>query len=220
MKESVYAEVDHYLCDLFSWNDPILAKTEQSIRDHKLPEHSISAVQGQFLALLANMCKAKRIVEIGTLGGYSTIWLGRTLGPNGKLTSIEIDPLAAEVARANVSAAGLSDRVHIISGNALEILSTMEEDSEPIDLFFMDADKPNYINYFNWALKRSRPGSLILADNVIRGGKLLDASSKDEKVKGVRAYCEMLAQEERASTSILQQVGIKAYDGLAISLVK
>ena len=220
MNETIFSTVDHYLSDLFTLEDPVLKATELSITQHKMPEHSISPNQGQFLLLLAKMCHAKNIIEIGTLGGYSTIWLARALDTKGKVISIEMEHSYAEVAKKNIQKAGLSEMVDIRVGNAMEVLNQIDLKGEAVDLFFMDADKPNYINYFEWALKNARKGSLIIADNVIRAGKLLETNSSDEKVKGVKAYLEMLANNKEVSSSVLQQVGIKAYDGLAISLVK
>lgn len=219
MSETIFAQVDQYLSQLFSLEDEILQQTERSIRENGMPEHSVSANQGQFLYLLAKLCNAKRIIEVGTLGGYSTIWLGRALGGGGRLTSIEIEPAFAELARRNIELAGLSDKVEVITGDALLVLQELEKDETPVDLFFMDADKPNYVAYFDWALKNARKGSLILADNVIREGKVLNAQSEDEKVIGVRAYNKMLSGNQQVVSSVLQQVGEKAYDGLAISVV-
>ncbi len=221
MKENIFEKVDNYLTDLFSLEDDILKKTEESIRENGMPEHSVSANQGQFLFLLAKMCNAKRIIEVGTLGGYSTIWLGRALDGAGKLTSIEIDPDFADVARKNIRSAGLENVVEVITGDAIKTLNELSEDGlETVDLFFMDADKPNYVAYFEWALKHARKGSLIVADNVIRDGKVLDENSEDEKVIGVRNYIEMLAKNDKVTSSVLQQVGVKDYDGIAISIVK
>jgi caffeoyl-CoA O-methyltransferase len=221
MKENVFGKVDDYLTDLFALEDDVLRATEKSIREHGMPEHSVSANQGQFLFLLAKMCNAQRIIEVGTLGGYSTIWLGRALNGAGKLTSIEIDPDFANVARKNIKNAGLEDTVEIITGDALKVLEELSNNgNEVVDLFFMDADKPNYVAYFNWALKHARKGSLIVADNVIRDGKILDKNSTDEKVVGVRNYTQMLSENDRVTSSVLQQVGIKDYDGIAISVVK
>lgn len=219
MDTNLFARVDDYLADLFQLEDEVLKITEQSIRENGMPEHSISANQGQFLYLLAKSCQAQRIIEVGTLGGYSTIWLARALAPNGNLTTIEIDPDFAQLAERNIAAAGLTNCVEVRVGDALQVLSGLESDSRPVDLFFMDADKPNYMAYFDWALAHSRPGTIILADNVIREGKVLDAVSEDEKVIGVRAYNAMLAKNGKVITSILQQVGKKEYDGLAISIV-
>ncbi len=221
MKENIFERVDNYLADLFSLEDDILITTTKSIQENGMPEHSVSANQGQFLFLLAKMCSAKRIIEVGTLGGYSTIWLGRALDGAGKLTSIEIDSNFANVARKNIQKAGLESTVEIITGDALKTLNELSNNEmETVDLFFMDADKPNYVAYFEWALKHSRKGSLIVADNVIRDGKVLDENSKDEKVIGVRNYIEMLSKNDQVTSSILQQVGIKDYDGMAISIVK
>jgi caffeoyl-CoA O-methyltransferase len=220
MNEAVFQNVDRYLSETFSLEDDILKKTEESIVAHGMPEHSVSPNQGQFLYMLAKMCNAKTIVEVGTLGGYSTIWLGRALEGQGKVISIEIEKDFAEVAKRNIDNAGLSGNVEIKAGNALEVLEDMDLDGEPVDLFFMDADKPNYIAYFNWALKHARKGTLIIADNVIREGKILNENSSDEKVIGVRAYNQMLAENNKVTSSILQQVGIKEYDGIAISMVK
>lgn len=221
MKESIFGKVDEYLTDLFLLEDDILKSTAESIRKNGMPEHSVSANQGQFLFLLAKMCNAKRIIEVGTLGGYSTIWLGRALNGIGKLTSIEIDSDFATLAKKNIQKAGLQSTVEIITGNALETLNELSNNGEEtVDLFFMDADKPNYVAYFEWALKHSRKGSLIVADNVIRAGKVLDENSKDEKVIGVRNYNEMLSKNNQVTSSILQQVGIKDFDGIAISIVK
>lgn len=221
MEKNIFGKVDTYLNDLFSLEDDVLKRAEQSIRDNGMPEHSVSASQGQFLFLLAKMCNAKRIIEVGTLGGYSTIWLGRAIQGQGKLTSIEIDSNFAEVAKDNIKNAGLENTVEILTGDALEILNEFKKKEEgTVDLFFMDADKPNYIAYFNWALKHSRKGSLIVADNVIREGKVLNENSSDEKVIGVRAYNQMLSENNQVTSSILQQVGIKDYDGIAISVVK
>lgn len=219
MNENLFSKVDHYLSGLFKLEDEVLINTEKSICEQGMPEHSVSANQGQFLYLMAQLCNARRIVEVGTLGGYSTIWLARALGEDGKLTSIEVDPDYARVARKNVEAAGLTEKVEIITGDALNVLQNLEGENPQIDLFFMDADKPNYVNYFRWALRHSRKGSVILADNVIREGKVLDENSTDEKVKGVREYLEMLSDCPEVTSSILQQVGLKEYDGLAISVV-
>lgn len=219
MESAVFQKVDSYLTTLFSLEDSVLKQTEQSIRNNNMPEHSVSANQGQFLSLLAKLCQAKRIIEVGSLGGYSTIWLGRAVKDIGKVTSIEVEPSFADVARNNIEKAKLSETVEIITGDALQVLKELEKDKTPVDLFFMDADKPNYINYFNQALKMSRKGSLIIADNVIRNGKVLDVNSQDEKVIGVREYNSYLANNKKVTTSIFQQVGEKEYDGIAISLV-
>ena len=220
MTENIFGKVDNYLSQIFSLEDEVLKETESSIVENGMPEHSVSPNQGQFLYLLAKMCNAKNIIEIGTLGGYSTIWLGRAIDGIGKVISIEIEKDFAEVAKRNIEKAGLTNSVEIKTGNAIELLDQIDLKGQPVDLFFMDADKPNYVAYFDWALRNARKGSLIIADNVIRDGKVLDENSTDEKVVGVRAYNQMLAKNNKVTTSILQQVGIKDYDGIAISLVK
>ncbi|MBC2845186.1 O-methyltransferase [Winogradskyella flava] len=220
MKETIFEKVDHYLSEIFSLEDDILKDTESSIVENGMPEHSVSSNQGQFLYLLAKMCNAKNIIEIGTLGGYSSIWLGRAINGQGKVISIEIDKDFAEVAKRNIEKAGLTNTVEVKTGRALDVLNQIDLKGKSVDLFFMDADKPNYVAYFDWALKNARKGSLIIADNVIREGKVLDQNSTDEKVVGVRAYNQMLAKNNKVVSSVLQQVGIKDYDGIAISLVK
>ena len=220
MDKSTFGKVDNYLSQLFALEDEVLKATERSIVENGMPEHSVSPNQGQFLYLLAKMCSAKNIIEVGTLGGYSTIWLARALADQGKVISIEIEKDFAEVARRNINNAGLTDRVDIRVGDALTLLDEIDLEGDPVDLFFMDADKPNYVAYFDWALQHARKGSLIIADNVIRDGKVLDENSTDEKVIGVRAYNQMLANNTQVTSSILQQVGIKDYDGIAVSLVK
>ena len=220
MKETIFGKVDNYLSEIFSLEDRILKETESSIVENGMPEHSVSSNQGQFLYLLAKMCNAKNIIEIGTLGGYSTIWLGRAINGLGKVISIEIEKDFAEVAKRNIEKAGLTNCVEIKTGNALDLLNQIDLKGKPIDMFFMDADKSNYVTYFDWALKNARKGSLIIADNVIRNGKVLNKNSTDEKVVGVRAYNQMLAKNDKVVSSVLQQVGIKDYDGIAISLVK
>ncbi len=217
---NVFSLVDEYLGELFTLEDQALIDTRQSIVHHGFPQHSVSATQGQLLYLLAKMCKSKRIIEIGTLGGYSTIWLGRALSPEGKLISIEIEPTYAQLARQNIKRTNLSAQLEIITGEAMKVLQNLDQNHGPVDLFFMDADKPNYISYFKWALENSRAGSLIIADNIIREGKILDLNSRDEKVIGVRNYLTMLSKEDRVNTSILPMVGKKEFDGIAISRVK
>lgn len=217
---AIFSQVDDYLTQCFNLQDSVLQEVEASIRSHGMPEHSISPVQGQFLSTLVHACNAKRIVEVGTLGAYSTIWLGRALPEGASLLSIEIEPAYAQVARENLKRAGLQDGVKVVTGNALEVLSEFESVSEPVDLFFMDADKPNYVNYFNWALKMGRKGSLIIADNVIREGKVLDTLSEDEKVIGVRNYLDMLSKNTSVHSSVLQTVGAKEHDGMAVSVIR
>jgi predicted O-methyltransferase YrrM len=185
-----------------------------------LPVISVSPNQGKFLQMLAQIRGARSILEIGTLGGYSTIWLARALPAGGQLVSLEVDPKHAEVARLNVSRAGLQDIVEIRIGNALETLPQLAaERRDPFDLIFIDADKQNIPTYFEWSLKLSRPGTVIVVDNVVRDGAVVDADSSDASVQGVRRFIEMLRAESAASGAVIQTVGTKGYDGFAMVLV-
>ena len=220
MDKNIFSKVDDYLIDLFSLEDEVLKKTKQSIIENGMPEISVSANQGQFLYVMAKLCKAKRILEIGALGGYSTIWLARALDETGKLVTIEREPEHAKVAKDNIARAGLSDKVEVLVGDALKILPQLENNKITYDLIFIDAEKTQYVSYFNYALKISRSGTVILADNVIRGGQILEENSSDEMVIGAKKYNEMLSNNDNVITSIIQQVGHKDYDGMAISVVK
>ena len=218
--ENLWTEVDHYLGGLLAPADAALTGALESSTQAGLPEIQVSTVQGKLLHLLARAQGAKRILEIGTLGGYSTIWLARALPPGGKLISLEADPKHADVARANIARAGLAELVDIRLGRALETLPTIAtENSEPFDLIFIDADKQNIPEYFAWSLKLARKGSLILVDNVVRDGKVIETKSEDENVKGVRRFLDLLAAEKRVTATAIQTVGTKGYDGLAIALV-
>ena len=221
MDKKLFIAVDEYINTLLVPEDEALLATKNSIEENNIPQISISANQGKFLYLLALLCRAQNILEIGTLGGYSTIWLARALPDNGRLITIEVDPKHANVAQKNIERAGLDDKVDIRIGKALEILSRMEmESQEPFDMIFIDADKPPYAEYFQWALKLSHPGTLIIADNVIRDGKVLDADSKDEMVKGVQRFNTLLAATQSVTATIIQTVGEKDHDGMAIAIVK
>jgi len=176
--------------------------------------------QGKLLQLLVRMNGAKRILEIGTLGGYSTIWLARALPPGGQLITLELDPLHAKIAETNLSLAGLNDTVVIRVGEALEQLAQMKkEDIAPFDFIFIDADKPNNPHYLKWALEFSHPGTVIIGDNVIREGEVINENSQDPRVIGVRAFYDLLAEEPRISASAIQTVGSKGYDGFVIGIV-
>jgi len=221
MDKKLFAAVDEYINKLFVPEDNALLETKKSIGDNNIPQISISANQGKFLYLLALLSKARKILEIGTLGGYSTIWLARALPADGQLTSIEIDPKHAAVAQKNIERAGLSDKVEIMIGKAIDILSNMEmENSGPFDLIFIDADKPPYAEYFRQALKLSHSGTLIIADNVIRDGKVLDAANSDEMVKGVHRFNTILAATPSVTATIIQTIGEKDHDGMALAIVK
>jgi predicted O-methyltransferase YrrM len=218
---SIFEEVDGYISNLFGDEDEALRKTVQAIKEEKIPQISVSANQGKFLQLLAKLSNAKRILEIGTLAGYSTIWMARALPEGGKLISLELDQHHADVARKNISFAGLSDIVEIRVGKAMDSLAQLvNENAGPFDMIFIDADKPPYKEYFEWSLKLSRPGTLIIADNVIRDGRVLQKESPDEMSAGAKRFNEALAANKAVTATIIQTVGTKEHDGMAIAVVK
>ena len=185
-----------------------------------LPAIDVSPLQGKFLNLVARAIGARRILEIGTLGGYSTIWLARAVGEGGRVVSLEFQPRYAEVARANVERAALGDRVEIRVGPALDLLPEIEEEKVgPFDLVFIDADKANQDAYLIWALRLSRPGTIIIGDNVVRDGEILDADTRDPPVIGIRSFLDLLGTEPRLSATALQTVGSKGWDGFAMAVV-
>ena len=215
-----WSAVDSYITGLFLPPDPALEAALASSAAAGLPAINVSPTQGKLLHVLARVRGARRILEIGTLGGYSTIWLARALPADGRLISLEVDPRHAEVAQANIVRAGSSSIVEIRVGAALDTLPKLvSERRGPFDLVFIDADKPGYADYLKWALKLARPGTLIIADNVVRKGAVADAASKDENVQGIRKFNEVLAAEKRVTTTVIQTVGSKGYDGLALILV-
>jgi predicted O-methyltransferase YrrM len=176
--------------------------------------------QGRLLELLARATGARRILEVGTLGGYSTIWLARALAPEGRLVSFEIDSDTADVARENIAAAGFADQVEVRTGDAVDLLPQLAaEKIGPFDFSFIDADKENNPVYFEWAVKLSRPGSMILVDNVARGGAVADAASRDSDVLGVRRLADMVANDPRVRATAIQTVGVKGYDGFLLAQV-
>jgi len=218
---SIFETVDGYISNLFGDEDEALRKTMQAIKDEKIPQISVSANQGKFLQVLARLCNAKKILEIGTLGGYSTIWMARALPKAGKLISLELDQHHADVAGKNISFAGLNDIVDIRVGKAIDSLPQLvKEKAGPFDMIFIDADKPPYKEYFEWSLKLSRPGTLIVADNVIRDGKVLLKESPDEMSAGAKRFNEALAANNAVTATIIQTVGSKEHDGMAIAIVK
>jgi predicted O-methyltransferase YrrM len=220
MGQEQWTAVDSYISDLFLEHDSILEAALASSSAAGLPTISVSPNQGKLLHLLARVQGARNILEIGTLGGYSTIWMARALPADGKLISLELDPKHAEVARANVARAGLADRVEIKLGCAVNTLQQLvAEGRTPFDLIFIDADKPGYSDYLQWSLKLARRGTLMIADNVVRKGEVADPASTDANVQGIRRFNDLLAAEKRVSTTVLQTVGSKGYDGLALILV-
>jgi predicted O-methyltransferase YrrM len=221
MDLKVFEDVDRYISDLFIPADEALHAAEQSHRLENMPLINVSPNLGKLLHLFAKLSKAKKILEVGTLAGYSTIWMARALPDDGRLISLEIDPHHAEVARKNIERAGLSSRVEIRVGKAIDLLpGLVKENAGPFDMIFIDADKPPYTEYFEWSLKLSRPGTLIIADNVIRDGKVLDQNQDDPMVKGAQRFNKALAANAHVTATILQTVGVKEYDGMAIAVVK
>jgi predicted O-methyltransferase YrrM len=215
-----WAAVDQYVSDLLVDADPILDAVLRSSAEAGLPAINVSPVQGKLLQVLARSVNAKSILEVGTLGGYSTIWLARGLTRDGRLITLEADPKHAEIARANFTRAGLDDRIELRLGPALQTMPQLVNECRgPFDLIFIDADKPCYAEYLEWALRLSRRGTLIVADNVVRKGAIADPYNDDGKVIGIRRFLDRLASEPRVSATVMQTVGAKGYDGFAIAYV-
>ena len=220
MSQNQWTAVDRYITDLFVPPDPALDAALQATADAGMPLINVAPNQGKLLHVLALAHGARTILEVGTLAGYSTIWLARALPAGGRLVTLEVDPKHAEVARANIARADLADIVDLRLGRALDTLPQLVAEGQgPFDLVFIDADKPNTTAYFEWALKLTRRGSLIIADNVVRDGAVIDASSADASVQGVRRFNAALAAEPRVTASVIQTVGSKGYDGLAFAIV-
>jgi len=218
--EPLWDRVDAYLTGTFVPHEEAFAAALADSEKAGLPTIQVSPPQGRLLELLARALRARLILEIGTLGGYSTLWLARGLAPGGRIVTLEVDPKHADVARRNFERAGRSGAIELRLGAALETLPRMvEERAGPFDLVFVDADKPSLPDYFSWSLKLSRPGTLIVIDNVVREGDVVDATSADASVQGVRRMNERIAAEPRVTATTLQTVGGKGYDGLAFVLV-
>ena len=216
MTQKTWNAVDDYISGALLQPDAALDAAVDASDAAGLPDIAVAPNQGKLLWLLARMQGAKRILEIGTLGGYSTIWLARALPPGGTLVTLEYDPKHADVARENVARAGFADVVEVRTGRALDLLPGL---SGPFDFFFIDADKISNADYFRWALKLSRPGSVIVVDNVVRDDEVIDANSADHGVAGTRNLMQYLATERRVSATAIQTVGVKGYDGFLIALV-
>jgi caffeoyl-CoA O-methyltransferase len=217
----LFQMVDSYISKEFSRDDEALSGVEKSLDAAGIHNISISSSQGKLLYLLAVLCRATRILEIGTLAGYSTIWLARALPPNGQLLSIEYDPRHVQLATENIAKAGLSKVVEVRQGRALEVLPRLHDEKlPPFDMVFIDADKVPYDEYFRWSLKLTHPGSLIIADNVIRAGKVLEDNTSDDNVKGARRFLRLLSATKQVEATVLQTVGAKGHDGMAIAVVK
>jgi predicted O-methyltransferase YrrM len=212
------ADVDDFLDSTVLDDDPALSAALEASDAAGLPKIAVSAQQGKFLSLLAGAVGARRVLEIGTLGGFSTIWLARGAGPDGRVVTLEYEPKHAEVARANLDRAGVGDRVEILVGAALDSLPKVT--GGPFDLVFIDADKENNPGYLEWAVKLTRPGSVIIVDNVIREGLILNPEPGDEVVRGARRALEIMGEHPKLDTAVLQTVGAKHWDGFAFALVK
>jgi len=220
MDQKLFEAVDQYISDLFIKEEESLTAAERSHGLENIPAINVSPNLGKFLYLMARISKAVKILEVGTLAGYSTIWMAKALPENGRLISLEIDPRHASIARKNIERAGLSSKVEVRVGKAIDLLPLMVKQSEgPFDMIFIDADKPPYAEYFEWALKLSKSGTLIIADNVIRDGKVLDPNHEDPMVQGAQRFNKALAANNQVSATILQTIGVKEYDGMAIAVV-
>jgi predicted O-methyltransferase YrrM len=220
MQQEQWTAVDRYLNSLLVPSDETLEAALKANAEAHLPAIDVAPNQGKLLHLLARIAGARRILEIGTLGGYSTIWLARALPDDGRLITLEADPRHIQVAAANIARAGLTGIVEIREGPAAESLSRLVNEGErPFDLIFIDADKENCSVYLSWALRLSHLGSVIICDNVVREGAIVDPANTDTRVRGVRAFLEMAAAEPRLSATALQTVGSKGYDGFAMALV-
>ncbi|MDE3188482.1 MAG: O-methyltransferase [Acidobacteriota bacterium] len=212
--------VDDYFSGQLARHDAALDAALKNNQDAGFPSIDVTPLQGRFLELLVRISGARRILEIGTLGGYSTIWLARALPEGGRVVSLELNPRHAEVATANLQKAGVLERVDLRVGQAPESLAALKAaGAGPFDMIFIDADKQGYPEYLDWALKLSRPGTLIVADNVVRDGKVVQADSTDPNVQGVRRFTQQVAREPRLSATVLQTVGSKGYDGFALAVV-
>jgi predicted O-methyltransferase YrrM len=220
MNQDQWTAVDKYVTELFIPPDPILDAALKDSAAANLPPINVTPTQGKLLHLLAKISGAQNILEIGTLGAYSTIWLARALPKTGRLITLETDPKHAQIARANIARAGLSDVVEVRQARALDALPQLAAEGRgSFDLIFIDADKVATADYFAWSLKLSRPGSLIIVDNVVRKGAVVNAQSQDVDVQGIRRFNQMLAAEKRVSATTIQTVGSKGYDGFALALV-
>ena len=221
MTDKSWTAVDRYISDHLIKPEEAQADTLSANAAAKLPAIDVSAPQGKLLNLLARSIGARKILEIGTLGGYSTIWLARALSPGGRIITLEYDARHADVARQNISREGLSHLVDIRVGPALDTLPKLEkEGAGPFDLAFIDADKENNASYFAWALKLARPGAMIIIDNVVRDGAIVDPSNHGPMIEGTRALFAALAAETRVSATAIQTVGAKGWDGFAVAIVK
>ena len=218
VQEISWSSVENYFVQHLLAGDPPLSGALSANSAAGLPAIDVAPTEGKMLHLMARMTGARRILELGTLGGYSAIWLARALPDEGRLITVELSSEHAEVAQGNIERSGMASKVEIRVGPALDVLPTLVEE-QPFDFFFIDADKANIHNYFEWALKLSRPGSVIVVDNVVRNGAVVDADTQDANIQGVRRLIEMLAKDSRVSATALQTVGSKGYDGFLVAVV-
>ncbi|MGC0870418.1 UNVERIFIED_ORG: putative O-methyltransferase YrrM [Pantoea agglomerans] len=212
-----WAQVDAWFSEKLAPEDSDLKYALANNSDQGLPTHDVSSLQGKMLAIFMQMSRAVRVLEIGTLGGYSTIWMAKALPPHGSITTIEFNEQHAEVASQNLNKAGLAERVTLHRGAALGVLPTLDA---PFDLIFIDADKVNNPHYLEWAIRLSKPGTVIVGDNTVRGGNVIDSSSEDPNVIGLRKFVEMISEDERLEATAVQTVGEKGWDGFVIAIVK
>jgi predicted O-methyltransferase YrrM len=220
MDQDTWTAVDDYLAEKLIPPDPALAAALAAMEAAKMPAISVSPTQGKLLALLAATLRAKSILEIGTLGGYSTIWLARGLAAGGKIVTLEKEPRHADVARANIARAGFADVVELRVGSALDTLPKLSgEDREPFDLVFIDADKQNIPAYFDWAVTLAHAGSMIIVDNVVRDGDVINSDTEDTGTQGVRRFFDKLSASPLVTSTAVQTVGVKGYDGFTVSIV-
>ncbi|ENF7815601.1 O-methyltransferase [Enterobacter soli] len=213
-----WSAVDNFMISSLIPQDDVLQQVLENNKRAGLPEHDVAANQGQLLALFVRMTQARRVLEIGTLGAYSSIWMARALPADGQLITLEADQTHADVARQNIHLAGLDTRITLIEGPALTSLEKLG-DVLPFDLIFIDADKPNNPGYLEWALHYSRPGTLIIGDNVVRDGEVINGQSDDARVQGVRRFIEMIGDNPRLTATALQTVGVKGWDGFTLAMV-
>jgi predicted O-methyltransferase YrrM len=220
MDEDIWTEVDNYFAGSLVPPDPALDSAQQAAAAAEMPAISVSPTEGKLLQILATSVRARSILEIGTLGGYSTILLARGLAPGGRIVTLEKEPKHADVARANIARAGFADVVELRVGTALDLLDQLNAEARwSFDLVFIDADKQNIPAYFEWALRLSHSGSLIMVDNVVRDGAVIDAGSDDPDTQGVRRFFDALSDDSRVTATAIQTVGLKGYDGFALAVV-
>ena len=214
----LHDDVDAFLTDTLVGDDPVLDAALAAQHDAGLPAIEVAPVNAKFLHLLARIASARRVLEVGTLGGYSTIWFARAVGEGGCVVTIEAEPANAEIARANLERAGVADRVNVRVGRGADVLPTLAG-TEPFDLVFIDADKESNTIYLDWAARLGRPGTVVVLDNVVRGGEVADAATADSKVRGARAGLVMLGEDPRFDATALQTLDRKGWDGIAVAIV-